>query len=131
VRGKTKVLRVVLSITMLGITLLDLQAQQTDINQATIQNQTAIAKLNFVCMVDDEYKDSLLLAVDIDGKTYYGCCQPCVEYLEADEAIRYARDPLTNHLVNKADAFIAFEIAGTWKVLYFESEENYKKYKDH
>jgi hypothetical protein len=33
--------------------------------------------------------------------------------------------------VNKADAFIAFEKAGTWKVLYFESEENYKTYKKH
>jgi YHS domain-containing protein len=114
---------------MLGIALINLQAQQAESDQANTQSQNTIPKLNHVCMVDNEYKDSLLIAVEIDGKTYYGCCQPCVEYLEADETIRYARDPVTNGLVNKADAFIAFEKDGTWKVLYFESEKNYKIYK--
>jgi len=125
----SRFIRVVLSLTMLGIALMNPYAQETETSQTRVQSQNIVPMLNNVCMVDNEYKDSLMLAIDLDGKTYYGCCQPCTEYLEADEAIRFAHDPVTNNLVNKADAFIAFEKAGTCKVLYFESEENFKLYK--
>ena len=119
-------LKVMLSITILGITSSTIiQAQRTDTSQVRSMGHV---QASYVCMVDNEYKDSTQLSVELDGKTYFGCCQPCIEYLQSDESIRFALDPLTKQKVNKADAFIAFKNDGSYKIQYFESEINYKKY---
>lgn len=64
--------------------------------------------------------------MDVDEKTYYGCCQGCKVRLQQDESIRQAVDPLTGEEVDKATAIAVARSNGS--VLYFESEENLKRY---
>jgi YHS domain-containing protein len=80
----------------------------------------------FVCMVNDKASDKEQIAVEVDGKTYYGCCQMCKQKLVEDSAIRGAVDPLTGKKVDKAKAFIVAAEDGA--VMYFENEDNFHKY---
>ena len=68
------------------------------------------------------------IAVPVNDKTYYGCCQKCVNDLNADESTRFATDPLSKKMVDKATAFIIINPDKSGAVLYFESEQNAKKY---
>jgi len=64
-----------------------------------------------VCMVNNAYMGKDQFEVPYDGKTYYGCCNMCVERIPNDEANAYIvlKDQQGN-------------------VDYFENEENYKKF---
>lgn len=79
-----------------------------------------------VCMINDRNMAHEQIPVEVDGKTYYGCCPMCKERLEKDEASRYAVDPVSGKKVDKAKAVIGV-LPGA-AVLYFENEENLKKY---
>ena len=79
-----------------------------------------------VCMVNNQYFGKDQIPVEVNGKTYYGCCEMCKERLAKDAAARTATDPLTGKPVDKATAVIAAMPDG--KVLYFESQETYEKY---
>lgn len=79
-----------------------------------------------VCMVNDTYMGKAQIPVQVDGKTYYGCCQGCVSRLKGDRSLRYAKDPVTGREVDKAAAFIAAKPDGT--TLYFESSETASAY---
>ena len=83
---------------------------------------------NLVCMVNNMYMGSQQIAVLVDDKTYYGCCQKCVNDLNTDENTRFAVDPFSKKRVDKAMAFIVINPDKTGAVLYFESEQNAKKY---
>merc|ERR1712232_951318 len=87
-------------------------------------------KSSYVCYVNNNYMGKEQIPVEVDGKTYYGCCQGCVGNLKKNRAPRYATDPLTGREVDKATAYIVLKPNGNGKVLYFESEENYLKFKD-
>lgn len=77
----------------------------------------------YVCMVNNQSYDSPQIAVEVEGKTYYGCCSMCKARLEKDPAIRAAVDPVSGNSVNKAEAVIG---AGPDKTAYyFENEENF------
>ncbi|HUG53009.1 MAG TPA: hypothetical protein VMR21_05390 [Vicinamibacteria bacterium] len=80
-----------------------------------------------VCMVNDHYMGVAQIPVDVDGKTYYGCCAMCEERLAKDRAVRFAVDPVSGKEVDKAKAVIGQRADGS--VLYFESEANRKKYR--
>lgn len=81
-----------------------------------------------VCMVNNAYMGEPQLAVPVEGKTYYGCCQMCIGKLNNEESARMAEDPFSGKPVDKATAYIV--LAGKeGKVDYFESEENYRKSK--
>lgn len=82
--------------------------------------------LEHVCMVNDTYFARDQIPVEVDSKTYYGCCQGCKARLQQDESIRQAVDPLTGEEVDKATAVAVARPNGS--VLYFESEENLKRY---
>lgn len=84
---------------------------------------------SFVCYVNNNYMGKEQIPVEVDGKTYYGCCMGCVGNLKKNRAPRYARDPLTGNEVDKATAYIVLKPNGNGKVLYFQSEENYLKYR--
>jgi YHS domain-containing protein len=81
-----------------------------------------------VCMVNDTFFARDQIPVEVEGKTYYGCCAACKDRLAEDEAIRHATDPVTGERVDKATATIAARPDGS--VLYFASAESLAKYRD-
>ncbi|HNP94360.1 MAG TPA: hypothetical protein PKJ63_01985 [Cyclobacteriaceae bacterium] len=81
-----------------------------------------------VCMVNNMYVGVDQIPVPIEGRTYYGCCDQCVRDLTNNENVRHAIDPYSKVSVDKAHAFITIDPAKKGAILYFESEENAKKY---
>ena len=79
-----------------------------------------------VCMVNDKLFDKDQIAVDVDGKTYYGCCEMCKKTLAEKKEFRFAIDPVSGKQVDKAIAVIGADAEG--QTLYFENEDNLKKY---
>lgn len=81
-----------------------------------------------VCMINEQAMGKDQIPVEVEGKTYYGCCEMCKKALAADAAKRAAIDPVSGVLVDKATAIIAAQEDG--RVFYFENDENLKKYND-
>jgi YHS domain-containing protein len=79
-----------------------------------------------VCMVNDRFFARKQIPVEVEGKTYYGCCAACKDRLAQDRTVRYAVDPVSGDEVDKATAVIAAAADDT--VLYFASEESFRKY---
>lgn len=79
-----------------------------------------------VCMINEHFMNHDQIPVEVDGKTYYGCCAMCKERLEKDAAKRVAVDPVSGKTVDKAKAVIG--AASDGMVVYFESEKNLEKY---
>ncbi len=79
-----------------------------------------------VCMINEQAMGKDQIPVEIDGKTYYGCCEMCKERLAKDAEARTGVDPVTGKKVDKATAVIVAQTDGS--VLYFESEETLAKY---
>lgn len=79
-----------------------------------------------VCMVNDRFFAREQIPVEVEGKTYYGCCEGCKQRLAEDESVRYAVDPVSGERVDKATATIAARPDDS--VLYFASEENLRRY---
>ncbi len=130
-------------ITILGIGILALsfstefygQNSQKEILNTEVKESLAMpnnneAKLesSFVCYVNNSYMGKKQIPVEVQGKTYYGCCDGCVDKLKNIREFRYAIDPLTGNEVDKAKAYIVLKPNGFGEVLYFESEGNYLKY---
>ena len=81
----------------------------------------------YVCMVSDAAYVEEQIRVNIDDKTYYGCCHMCKGRLERNKDLRVATDPVSGKEVDKATAVIARH--PTYRnVVYFESEENLEKF---
>ncbi len=80
----------------------------------------------FICMVNNQSYDTPQIAVEVEGKTYYGCCPMCKDRLANDPAVRSAVDPVSGNTVNKADVVIGSGPDRT--AYYFENEENFQKY---
>lgn len=79
-----------------------------------------------VCMVNDRAMGKPQIPVEVDEKTYYGCCEMCKKRLAEDDAVRYATDPVTGQRVDKASAVIAERPDGG--VLYFASAETLSRF---
>jgi len=82
-----------------------------------------------VCMVNDAFMGKKQIAIPVQGKTYYGCCQMCVSTLTNDAEERQAVDPVNGHTVDKANAVIGALPDGS--VFYFENEKNLNAYASH
>lgn len=87
---------------------------------------TRVASSSLVCMVNDRYMGTEQIPVNVDGKTYYGCCAACKDKLQNSASARTAADPVTGASVDKAAAVVAKTETG--KVLYFESEQSLARY---
>lgn len=81
-----------------------------------------------VCMVNDALFEKDQIPVEVEGRTYYGCCQMCKARLAQDAAIRSAVDPVTGKAVDKATAVPGALSDGT--ILYFESEATLAQYNE-
>ncbi|MEQ8554096.1 MAG: hypothetical protein RIC06_09465 [Cyclobacteriaceae bacterium] len=83
---------------------------------------------SLVCMVNDAYMGKPQIPVPVNGKTYYGCCQGCVDKLNNLESARIAIDPFSGNPVDKSEAYIVL-MNPQGAVAYFESEANYNAFK--
>ena len=79
-----------------------------------------------VCMINEHAMGKDQIPVEVDGKTYYGCCEMCKKALASDPSKRSAIDPVSGKTVDKATAVIAAQKDG--RVFYFENDENLAKY---
>ncbi len=79
-----------------------------------------------VCMVNEQAMGKDQIPVEVDGKTYYGCCEMCKKALADNAEKRAAVDPVTGKQVDKAKAVIAAQEDG--RVFYFESDETLAKH---
>jgi YHS domain-containing protein len=79
-----------------------------------------------VCMVNDALFQKDQIPVEVEGKTYYGCCEMCKARLAQDASARSSVDPVTGATVDKATAVPGALADGS--VLYFESEESLAEY---
>ncbi|MBI1781688.1 MAG: TRASH domain-containing protein [Sphingobacteriales bacterium] len=97
---------------------------------AIIFSDTAITKLlnKQVCMINNRFMNSDQIAVPIENKTYYGCCEGCVKALNEDSTTHYTTDPLSGEQVDKAIAFIIGKPGSKEDVLYFKTETNAREY---
>ncbi|MUP39402.1 hypothetical protein [Labilibaculum euxinus] len=84
---------------------------------------------NMVCMVRGDIKSKSTLPIQIEDKTYRGCCQKCMDKLERNvNNIRFTIDPITGQSINKADAVIKQDPHDNKRVLFFKSNETYNQY---
>lgn len=77
-----------------------------------------------VNMVTNRYQKAVQEPVSLNGKAYYAAGSGYSSTLSNNPSIRFAKDPLTNRVVDKAEAIIFADAAG--RAYYFESEDTYK-----
>src|SRR5689334_1427618 len=65
---------------------------------------TLVTDAKQVCMVNNQIMGREQIPVQVDGKTYFGCCEMCKGRLERDPSSRSAKDPVSGNLVDKATA---------------------------
>ena len=69
------------------------------------------------------------IPIPVNGKTYYGCCEMCVEKLNNTDDARIAIDPFSGKPVDKSEAYIIL-VNTRGEVAYFESEINAQKFSE-
>lgn len=126
--GKRTKLIALTGLIVLGVFIV----AQVQIDKKEAKTNTTVLKLveaKNVCMGMGNNKlfERELMPVVVDGKTYYGCCDGCVDKLSKDEESRQAVDPVSGKIVDKATAVLGARPDGI--VLYFENEENMGEYK--
>jgi YHS domain-containing protein len=80
-----------------------------------------------VCMVNDQFMGKPQIPVEVEGRTYYGCCAMCKDKLNQQPEARTAHDPVTGEAVDKAKAVIVQDAQG--KVKYFASEATLARFR--
>lgn len=81
-----------------------------------------------VCMINNTVFPKDQIPVEVNGKTYFGCCEMCKGRLASDAGARTATDPITGKPVDKATAVIGATPDG--KVYYFENDTTYAQFKN-
>lgn len=117
---KTFLLALVMALT----TFVPAMAADTDHAQGEAWLKPVEAQ--YVCMMNNKVFDKAQMAIQVDGKTYYGCCPMCKEMLGKDPEKRSAIDPVSGKKVDKATAVIGADTHGM--TYYFESKENLDKF---
>jgi YHS domain-containing protein len=92
------------------------------------QQSSALTKVDskYVCMITDQEFAREQIPVELEGKTYYGCCEMCKAKIKNNPQSRLGTDPVSGNNVDKAEAVIGAAPDG--KVFYFESEENLSQF---
>jgi YHS domain-containing protein len=81
-----------------------------------------------VCMINEHAMGKDQIPVEVEGKTYYGCCEMCKKALAENADKRVATDPVSGKQVDKATAVIAAQEDG--RVFYFENDANLAKWNE-
>lgn len=101
----------------------------TPLSQAiAAEGDLRVVESKYVCMVNNKVLANEQIPVEVNGKTYYGCCAMCKAKLERNSNVRTAIDPVSGNSVDKASAVIAARPDGS--VLYFENERNFDSYSE-
>ena len=102
------------------------QAEATNQPEVAQAGLTRIQDPSTVCMINDQHMGVAQIPVQVEGKTYYGCCQMCEAKLKTTPQARLGTDPVSQKPVDKATAVLAKDASG--RVLYFESDANLQAY---
>jgi YHS domain-containing protein len=74
-----------------------------------------------VCMLSNRYLgEHADVPIQVEGKTYRGCCANCAARLGSHSEARTANDPVSGNPVDKATAVLARDASN--RLYYFESE---------
>lgn len=103
-----------------------LEAPSVASHEAAPADVTIVTDASQVCMVNDQFMGRPQIPVQVEGKTYYGCCAMCKTRLQRDAASRTAIDPVSHTPVDKASAVIGKTASGS--TLYFASREHFDSY---
>lgn len=95
-------------------------------SETSTSSLTRVADRSLVCMVNNQFMDRPQIPVEVDGRTYYGCCEMCKGRLGSDPSSRVSTDPVSGKTVDKASAVIGRD--GSGKALYFENEATFAAY---
>ena len=79
-----------------------------------------------VCMVTNQLFVKDQIPVELEGKTYYGCCEMCKAKIKDNPESRVGIDPVSGNEVDKSEAVIGAAPDGS--IYYFENEDNLKKF---
>lgn len=91
---------------------------------ATSQITYEIVPNDKVCMVNDRFMGVEQIPIDVDGTTYYGCCQGCVDKLQKNiDNVRFGSNPINDVKVDKANAVIVQD-KSNGSVYYFASKQD-------
>jgi YHS domain-containing protein len=95
---------------------------------AATDTQPALRRVEtkHVCMINNQDMGRDQIPVEVDKKTYYGCCEGCKKALNEKPETRLAIDPVSGKTVDKATAVIGAKPDGS--VLYFESEKTFEEF---
>ena len=103
------------------------QQQQQSKEQPQEDGALQVVETKYVCMINNQRFNKVQIPVEVEGRTYYGCCEMCKDKLNNDPKSRVAKDPVSGKEVDKAKAVIGATADG--EVFYFENAENLKRYK--
>jgi len=77
-----------------------------------------------VCMVNDRFMGVDQIPINVEGITYYGCCEGCVKKLQENlNDVRFGTNPINDTRVNKASAVIVQD-KSNGSVFYFASKQD-------
>ncbi len=88
---------------------------------------TRVEDASQVCMVTNQFMGTAQIPIEVQGKTYFGCCEMCKARLANEAETRTANDPVTGEPVDKATAVIGKEPSG--KLHYFASADNLARFR--
>ncbi len=87
---------------------------------------TLVTDRSLVCMVNNQFMERPQIPIEVEGRTYYGCCEMCKGRLGSDPSSRVSTDPVSGNTVDKASAVIGRTADG--RTLYFESQGTFDRY---
>lgn len=92
----------------------------------TASSLTLVTDRSLMCMVNNQFMGRPQIPIEVDGRTYYGCCEMCKGRLGSDPSSRVSTDPVSGNTVDKATAVIGR--AGDGRTLYFENNQTFAAY---
>jgi len=81
----------------------------------------------YVCMITKKHFQNEQMQVNVEGRTYYVCCDMCKTQLLEDPSTRADVDPVSSNKVDKATAVVGVDKAGN--VYFFESVQNLERFR--
>jgi YHS domain-containing protein len=125
----TKLVVVVLSVLSLAACSRDTSPPPTSSSAAVVlpAGMSRVSDPSQVCMVNDQFMGKPQIPVEVEGRTYFGCCAMCKDKLTKQPESRTAQDPVTGEPVDKAKAIIVQDSDG--RVKYFASEDTLRRFR--
>lgn len=126
-----KVLLFVAAVSVVSLIVFTTMSSESEEPRGADNNSDTVLTLEkvesqYVCMVNNRLFPNEQIPVEVEGKTYYGCCEMCKGTLANHSESRMSEDPFTGSKVDKAQSVAAADPEG--KIYYFENEKNLKEF---